>query len=106
MPCMAYARYRHGMRTVSRSLRNSRRCERESGQPPWRRWCCRSTRARDGEHMRTLLIDNYDSYTYNLFQLIAEVYGEPPHVLTNDAPQWPSLSLDDFEAIVVSPGPG
>lgn len=25
--------------------------------------------------LRTLLIDNYDSYTYNLFQLIAEVNG-------------------------------
>ncbi len=25
--------------------------------------------------LRTLLIDNYDSYTYNLFQLIAEVHG-------------------------------
>lgn len=25
--------------------------------------------------IRTLLIDNYDSYTYNLFQLIAEVNG-------------------------------
>lgn len=56
--------------------------------------------------MRTLLIDNYDSYTYNLFQLIAEVYEEPPTVLTNDAPEWPSLRLDEFEAIVVSPGPG
>lgn len=25
--------------------------------------------------IRTLLLDNYDSYTYNLFQLIAEVNG-------------------------------
>ena len=28
--------------------------------------------------MRALLIDNYDSYTYNLYQLIAEVNGEEP----------------------------
>lgn len=28
--------------------------------------------------LRTLLIDNYDSYTYNLFQLIAEVNGGAP----------------------------
>lgn len=35
--------------------------------------------------LRTLLVDNYDSYTYNLFQLISEVNGVPPLVLTNDA---------------------
>jgi para-aminobenzoate synthetase len=56
--------------------------------------------------MRTLLIDNYDSYTYNLFQLIAEVYGTSPHVLTNDALEWASVRFDDFDAIVISPGPG
>ncbi len=56
--------------------------------------------------MRTLLIDNYDSYTYNLFQLIAEVYGELPRVLANDAPEWNDLRLHDFDAIVISPGPG
>ena len=31
--------------------------------------------------LRTLLIDNYDSYTYNLFQLIAEVNGGDLHAL-------------------------
>lgn len=55
--------------------------------------------------MRTLLIDNYDSYTYNLFQLIAEVNGDEPTVVTNDAP-WASLDLDEFDNIVISPGPG
>jgi len=32
----------------------------------------------DGRLGRTLLIDNYDSYTYNLFQLLAEVSGGGP----------------------------
>ncbi|MET9461555.1 hypothetical protein ABZY05_42100 [Streptomyces canus] len=36
--------------------------------------------------MKTLLIDNYDSYTYNLFQLIAEANGEEPGATRNDAP--------------------
>ena len=34
--------------------------------------------AAGGAPLRTLLIDNYDSYTYNLFQLIAEVNGGAP----------------------------
>ncbi|WP_427920424.1 aminodeoxychorismate synthase component I [Streptomyces sp. cg40] len=55
--------------------------------------------------MKTLLIDNYDSYTYNLFQLIAEVNGEEPVVIRNDAPDGiPDLA--DFDNVVVSPGPG
>lgn len=56
--------------------------------------------------MKTLLIDNYDSYTYNLFQLIAEVNGEEPVVVLNDAPPGPELDLRGFDNIVVSPGPG
>ncbi|APE20323.1 MULTISPECIES: aminodeoxychorismate synthase component I [Streptomyces] len=55
--------------------------------------------------MRTLLIDNYDSFTHNLFQYIGEATGQPPVVVPNDA-DWSRLPLEDFDAIVVSPGPG
>ncbi|MDQ0832979.1 para-aminobenzoate synthetase [Streptomyces achromogenes] len=56
--------------------------------------------------MKTLLIDNYDSYTYNLFQLIAEVNGEEPVVILNDAPADAVPDLTAFDNVVVSPGPG
>ncbi|MCF3961008.1 aminodeoxychorismate synthase component I [Streptomyces fuscigenes] len=55
--------------------------------------------------MRTLLIDNYDSFTYNLYQLLGEVNGRPPVVVRNGA-DWSTLRMEDFDAIVVSPGPG
>jgi para-aminobenzoate synthetase len=55
--------------------------------------------------VRTLLIDNYDSYTYNLFQLIAGVNGSEPTVLTNDA-ALPSDLSTAFDNVVISPGPG
>ncbi len=52
-----------------------------------------------------LLIDNYDSFTYNLFQYLSEL-GEEVWVVRND-----QLSLNEIEArspqrIVISPGPG
>jgi len=59
--------------------------------------------------VKTLLIDNYDSYTYNLFQLIAEVNGEEPVVVLNDAVGGlPDLGeyLAGFDNVVISPGPG
>ena len=56
--------------------------------------------------MRLLLVDNHDSYTYNLFQLLATVAGTPPTVLTNDAAAWADLDPRHFDAVVVSPGPG
>ncbi|MFS8103094.1 aminodeoxychorismate synthase component I [Lentzea alba] len=55
---------------------------------------------------RTLLVDNYDSYTFNLFQLIAEINGREPTVVVNDDPLLLDLPLEDFDNIVVSPGPG
>ncbi len=56
--------------------------------------------------MSTLLVDNYDSYTYNVFHLLASVSGEEPIVIHNDVVSWRALSRWDFDAIVLSPGPG
>ncbi len=56
--------------------------------------------------MSTLLIDNYDSYTYNVFHLLAAASGEEPIVIHNDMVSWKALSRWDFDAIVLSPGPG
>ncbi len=52
-----------------------------------------------------LVIDNYDSFTYNLVQYLGEL-GAEPHVVRND-----QLSVDDVcrlrpERILISPGPG
>ncbi|MCP4566601.1 MAG: aminodeoxychorismate/anthranilate synthase component II [FCB group bacterium] len=52
-----------------------------------------------------LLIDNYDSFTYNLAQYMGEM-GNDPKVIRND-----EVSLDDIRAlepshIIISPGPG
>jgi para-aminobenzoate synthetase len=56
--------------------------------------------------MSTLLVDNYDSYTYNVFHLLAAACGEEPIVVHNDMVSWRALSRWDFDAIVLSPGPG
>nr|WP_246627876.1 aminodeoxychorismate synthase component I [Paenibacillus oenotherae] len=53
-----------------------------------------------------MLIDNYDSYTFNLFQLLAEINGEEPFVIRNDALQWHEIAGCRFDNIVISPGPG
>lgn len=55
--------------------------------------------------VRTLLIDNYDSFTYNLYSMLCEVNGVEPVVVRNDV-DWDSLDLAKFDNIVVSPGPG
>ena len=56
-----------------------------------------------------LLLDNYDSYTYNLAQLIAQLCGRPPITVRNDEWQtWAELkaALPAICAVVISPGPG
>ena len=56
--------------------------------------------------MLTLLIDNYDSFTYNLFQLLAEENGREPIVVRNDGASWEELARLEFDNVVLSPGPG
>ena len=53
--------------------------------------------------VRVAVIDNYDSFTYNLVQYLAEL-GAEPEVFRNDAVSVDALR--DFDALVVSPGPG
>ena len=59
-----------------------------------------------GGRLKTLLIDNYDSFTFNLFQLLAEANREEPFVVRNDEASWEELSRLGFDNVVISPGPG
>lgn len=55
--------------------------------------------------IRSLLIDNYDSYTYNLFDLMTRVFGTEPVVLRHDDPVVLAES-GRTDCVVISPGPG
>ncbi|XP_034703817.1 aminodeoxychorismate synthase, chloroplastic-like isoform X6 [Vitis riparia] len=63
------------------------------------------------EFVRTLLIDNYDSYTYNIYQELSIINGLPPVVVHNDDLGWKEVchylyEENAFDNIVISPGPG
>ena len=54
--------------------------------------------------MRVLVIDNYDSFTYNLVQYLGEL-GAQLHVVRNDAAAVDELVEGGWDRAVVSPGP-
>lgn len=54
--------------------------------------------------MKILIIDNYDSFTYNLVHMVEKITGKFPTVFRND-----EISLEDiniYDMIMLSPGPG
>jgi anthranilate synthase/aminodeoxychorismate synthase-like glutamine amidotransferase len=52
-----------------------------------------------------VLIDNYDSFTYNLYQYLGEL-GAEVQVIRNDAITTAALEILAPDALVISPGPG
>nr|YP_009296461.1 anthranilate synthase component 2 [Thorea hispida]AOM65396.1 anthranilate synthase component 2 [Thorea hispida]ARX95766.1 anthranilate synthase component II [Thorea hispida] len=52
-----------------------------------------------------IVIDNYDSFTFNLVQLIGEL-GFKVLVFRNNINQYKILQLKSLSAIIISPGPG
>ena len=52
-----------------------------------------------------LLIDNYDSFTYNLYQYIGEINPDVL-VVRNDALTVDEMKAMDLDCIILSPGPG
>ena len=55
--------------------------------------------------MNILLIDNYDSFTYNVYQLLSSL-GAYVEVIRNDQISVEEIARRSYEAVVISPGPG
>ena len=54
--------------------------------------------------MKILIIDNYDSFTYNLVHMVEKITNQLPTVFRND-----EITLEDinnYDMIMLSPGPG
>jgi anthranilate synthase/aminodeoxychorismate synthase-like glutamine amidotransferase len=54
--------------------------------------------------MRVLVVDNYDSFTYNLVQYLGEL-GADLEVVRNDRAEVEDLLIRGYDRVVVSPGP-
>ena len=55
--------------------------------------------------MRILILDNYDSFVYNIAQYIGEL-GAEPIVIRNDAIDMAGIDNMSLSGIIISPGPG
>ncbi|SHE90184.1 anthranilate synthase component 2 [Seinonella peptonophila] len=56
--------------------------------------------------LRLLLIDNYDSFTYNLYHMLLELENIELTVKRNDEAFLNDLSNGAYDAVIIGPGPG
>jgi len=61
--------------------------------------------------MKILIIDNYDSFTFNLYQYAGEIFTDTNKkftldVLRNDAITADQIKKRKYDKIILSPGPG
>jgi anthranilate synthase/aminodeoxychorismate synthase-like glutamine amidotransferase len=56
--------------------------------------------------MKVVIIDNYDSFTFNLYQMLQVMVSEKIEVFRNDRLDMPKLNELRPDKIVLSPGPG
>ena len=52
-----------------------------------------------------LLLDNYDSFTYNIYQLFSDI-GAQVEVVRSDKISIDGIRANDYRSIIISPGPG
>lgn len=61
--------------------------------------------------MKVLIIDNYDSFTYNLYQYVGEILTDYEKdfildVVRNDELSFAEIKMREYDHIIISPGPG
>ncbi len=56
--------------------------------------------------VKILIIDNYDSFTYNLEHLFGALPDVKVEVVRNDADFIPELEAGKYDGVIISPGPG
>jgi anthranilate synthase component 2 len=54
--------------------------------------------------MKILILDNYDSFTYNLVHMVEDITGNLPDVFRND--EIAIEAIERYDVIILSPGPG
>ena len=61
---------------------------------------------KDWRRRMILLVDNYDSFTYNVYQYIGSLYPQIQVVRNDEITIDEIRNLQNLEALVISPGPG
>lgn len=55
---------------------------------------------------RVVIIDNYDSFVFNLYQIVGEITGNTPTVFRNDMVEVSDIAELEPTHVILSPGPG